>query len=340
MNIYINFYINFHLNKYRIINYMRIVVTGASGMVGNYLKKIAEKNYKSHDFIYLNRSKNNKYTLDLTNRKNVMEFFEKENFDFIIHLAANVGGLFKNLKNNTKIFSDNIKMNENILEACHKNNINRGIFCLSSCIFPHNPSKFPMTEQMILESEPHYSNRGYAYAKRMLYIQCQNYNKDFNKEYICVAPVNMYGRYDNFNLENGHFIPSIIHRFYNEKNNDKLIAYGTGKPLRQLLYAEDFSVIICKLLFNSSLTNNNDLINISNSNEFSIKYYIEKIAEIMNIDKSKIIWDTTKSDGCLRKTVDNSILKKIFPNYQFTSLENGLKITYEWFIENYNSCRK
>ena len=117
------------------------------------------------------------------------------------------------MKNNTKIFNDNIRINENILEACHKNNIQRGIFCLSSCIFPHNPIKFPMIEKNVLDSEPHYSNRGYGFSKRMLYVQCQNYNKDFNREYICVSPANIYGKYDNFSLENGHFIPAIIHRF-------------------------------------------------------------------------------------------------------------------------------
>ena len=214
---------------------MRIVVTGASGLVGSYLKQIVNKNYKDHTFIYLNKSKNDQFSIDLTDKQAVDTFFSKNNFDYIIHLAANVGGLFKNLKNNANIFSDNIRMQENILEACNKYNIQRGIFCLSSCIYPADPIKFPMTEKMILESDPHYSNRGYAYAKRMLYIQCQNYNKDFNREYICVAPVNMYGKYDNFSLSDGHFIPSIMHRFHLNKNNKELIAYGTGNPLRQLL---------------------------------------------------------------------------------------------------------
>ena len=234
---------------------MRIVVTGASGLVGSYLKQIVNKNYKDHTFIYLNKSKNDQFSIDLTDKQAVDTFFSKNNFDYIIHLAANVGGLFKNLKNNAKIFSDNIRMQENILEACNKYNIQRGIFCLSSCIYPADPSKFPMTEKMILESDPHYSNRGYAYAKKMLYIQCQNYNKDFNREYICVAPVNMYGKYDNFSLSDGHFIPSIMHRFHLNKNNKELIAYGTGNPLRQLLYAEDGANIMCLLLFNKNLTN-------------------------------------------------------------------------------------
>lgn len=319
---------------------MRIVVTGASGLVGSYLKQIVNKNYKDHTFIYLNKSKNDQFSIDLTDKQAVDTFFSKNNFDYIIHLAANVGGLFKNLKNNANIFSDNIRMQENILEACNKYNIQRGIFCLSSCIYPADPSKFPMTEKTILESDPHYSNRGYAYAKRMLYIQCQNYNKDFNREYICVAPVNMYGKYDNFSLSDGHFIPSIMHRFHLNKNNKELIAYGTGNPLRQLLYAEDGANIMCLLLFNKNLTKNHDLINISNDNENTIKCYVETVASTMNVDKEKINWDTTKSDGCMKKTVSNKVLKQILPNYKFKNINEGLLETYEWFCENFDNCRK
>ena len=264
----------------------------------------------------------------------------KNKFDYIIHLAANVGGLFKNMRNNSKIFRDNIRIQENVLEACNKSNINRGIFILSSCIYPHSPSKFPMTEEMLMESDPHDSNRGYAYAKRMLYIQCQNYNNDFNREYICVAPVNLYGKYDNFSLEDGHFIPSIMHRFHLNKNNDKVVAYGTGSPLRQLLYAKDAAEVMSYILFNKDKTKGIDLINITNDDEDTIKNYIEKIADVMIIEKEKISWDTTKSDGCLKKTVSNDILKSILPEYEFTTLEDGLKETYEWFVENYDTCRK
>tara|TARA_A100001015_G_scaffold315998_1_gene429209 strand:- start:2318 stop:3277 length:960 start_codon:yes stop_codon:yes gene_type:complete len=319
---------------------MKIVVTGGNGLVGNNLKSIVNEKYSEHSFTYLNKSKNDDFSLDLTDRTAVLDFFSNHKFDYIIHLAANVGGLFKNLKNNANIFKDNIMMQENILEACNITNIQRGIFCLSSCIYPHNPNKFPMTEKMILESAPHYSNKGYGYAKRMLYIQCQNYNKDFNREYICVAPVNMYGKYDNFSLENGHFISTIMHRFHINRNEKQLIAYGTGSPLRQLLYAEDAADIMCKLLFNPELTVEKDLINITNDKEYTIKHYVEKIGKEVGVDISKIHWDTSKSDGCLRKTVSNNLLKNTIPNYKFTNLEEGLKKTYEWFTTNFDNCRK
>ena len=319
---------------------MRIVVTGGSGMVGQNLQEFVNIKYKNYSFIYLNRSNNDEFSLDLTNRADVLDFFKKNEFDYIIHLAANVGGLFKNLKNNTRIFSDNIRINENILEACNKNNIQRGIFCLFSCIFPHNPPTYPMTEKNVLVSEPHDSNRGKKKKKRMLYVQCQNYNKDFNREYICISPTNIYGKYDNFNLKTSHFIPGILHRFNNSKNNNKIIAYGTGTPLRQLVYAKDIVEIICILLFNKELTKNHDIFNICNNEEYSIKEYVNKICNLLSINKSKIFWDTTKSDGCLRKTIDNTVLKNLLPNYKFTSFDDGLKKTYSWFLDNYDICRK
>lgn len=319
---------------------MKIVVTGGNGMVGKNLQELVSIKYSNHDFIFLNRSKNNKFTVDLTDRLQVLDFFKNNNFDLIIHLAANVGGLFKNLNNNAKIFTDNIRINENVLEACNRYNIQRGIFCLSSCIFPDNPQKYPMSEENVLDSEPHYSNRGYGFSKRMLYIQCQHYNKDFGREYICVSPANIYGKFDNFNLETSHFIPGILHRFQKEQYNEHINAFGTGKPLRQLVFASDVAEIICIFLFDSNLTKENDIINICNDEEYSIKEYVYKICELLHIDKEKIKWDTTKSDGCLKKTVSNKVLKQLIPDYKFTLLEEGLEKTYSWFIENYDTCRK
>ena len=319
---------------------MKIVVTGGNGLLGSNLKDVVTEKYPEHTFTYLNRSKNDAFSVDLTNRNDVIDYFSKNNFDCIIHLAANVGGLFKNMKNNSSIFRDNIIIQENILEACNKNNIQRGIFCLSSCVFPTNADKFPMTEGMILESAPHESNSGYAYSKRMLYIQCQNYNKEFGREYICVSPVNLYGKYDNFSLENGHFIPAIMRRFYRDRNESQTVAYGSGKPVRQLLYAKDAADIICVLLFDKKLTNGNELINISNNEEYSIKHYTEKIGENVGINISNIHWDKTKSDGCFKKTVSNELFKELVPDYKFTVIEDGLNETFAWFVDNYESCRK
>lgn len=308
-------------------------------MVGNYINNIVSNQYKNHTFIFLSRS-----DCDLINREAVIQYFNKKDIDYIIHLAASVGGLYKNMDNNIKIFSDNIKINENVLEACHLNNIRRGIFCLSSCVYPANPSKFPMDETMIHESPPHPSNEGYSYAKRMLEMQTRQYNKKYGYEFICVTPVNLYGKYDNFNLRDGHFIPMIMHRFYKELSyrhynpGGNFEAFGTGTPLRQFLYAGDFAEIILQLLFNYNGSERNIIC--CDNNEWTIKDIVYKLADVMKIPREEVKWLTEMSDGCMRKTVTNKKLKYIFNDFNFTNIDEGLEITYNWFKENYEITRK
>lgn len=307
-----------------------ILVTGGSGMVGKCLFDLVKNDTNNWFFI-------SSKECDLTNTQKTEELFIKYKPDLIIHLAANVGGLYKNLRERTKMFSDNVRMNENVLEMSNKYNVQKGIFCLSSCIFPHSPSKYPMTENMLHESSPHPSNEGYGYAKRLLEVQCRNYNIQYNRQYICLIPVNLYGPYDNFNLDDSHVIPGIIHRMLlAQKNNDKFEIYGTGSPLRQFLYSYDFAKII--LLTLDNYDNNKSII--CSNDEISIKDLTYKICNIFKYDESNLTFDTTKNDGCLKKTVDNSYFKQIFPDFTFTSLDEGLEKTIQWFIDNYDSCRK
>lgn len=323
---------------------MKIIVTGGDGMIGNCIKDIVNV-YPTCNFTFLNRK-----IVDLTKEKDVLSYFKNNQFNYIIHLAADVGGLFKNLEKNVEMFENNIKINMNVLKACRLNKINRGIFILSSCIYTSEPSKFPMNENMIHEGPPHPSNEGYAYAKRMMEMQCRHYNKTYNTEYICLIPVNLYGPYDNFNLKDGHFIPSVLHRFYKSKlTNNDFLAYGTGKPYRQFLYGPDFAFIICEFLLklkNVNAWKDNQNIIVCNDEEYTIKQVIFQLCDAMEIDKTKVIWDSNLSDGCMKKTVDNTRLKKtllnIIPGFKFTSLKKGLTKTYLWFRENEkkNNIRK
>jgi GDP-L-fucose synthase len=316
---------------------MRICCTGGNGMIGKNIQELIP-DYNEHEFIFLNRSLNNENSVDLTDRLEVISYFEKNLFDYIIHLAADVGGLFKNLNGNASMFSNNIKINENILEACKENNISRGIFVLSSCIFPNSPSIFPMNETMIHESPPHYSNEGYAYSKRMLHMQCQQYNNTFNTEFICLVPVNLYGPYDNFNPKNSHLLPGLMHRFHNNKlNNEQMIAYGTGKPLRQMLYSVDFAKIICNILFDKMIKT--DTIICCNNEEFEINDIVKTLTTVMDVKYNDIHWDSNMSDGCMKKTVDSSKFKLQYPNFKFTSFNDGIQNTYNWYKSNIKTIR-
>lgn len=313
---------------------MKVCITGGNGMVGSCIKDIVSI-YPDHEFVFLN----GRSGIDLEDKNKVLNNFRKENYDAIIHLAANVGGLYKNMDKNVEMFNSNIKINQNVLEASNECNINRGIFCLSSCIYPANPVKFPMDETMIHSGPPHHSNSGYAYAKRMLEVQCRNYNNAYGREYICVVPVNLYGPYDNFDLNDGHLIPMVMHRFHNdmyqEDKTNKFIAYGSGTPLRQFLYAPDFAIIICEILLGDKYNSTEPII-CCNDVELPITDVIETIANVMNIPRESVSWDKSKSDGCFKKTVSNEKFKSIYPEFKFTELHDGLIETYKWFC-NYKS---
>jgi len=307
---------------------MKIIVTGGSGMIGKCLKDLINDD---NEWIFLSSK-----DCDLRILNEVDNLFNRIKPDRIVHLAANVGGLYKNINNPISMFSDNIKINENVLEICNKYNIKKGIFCLSTCIFPSNPSKYPMDESMIHESSPHSSNEGYAYSKRMMELQCRNYNKIYNRNYICLIPVNLYGPYDNFNISDAHVIPGIIHRLYKSKtNNDNFYKYGEGKALRQFLYSYDFAKMIIEILENYD--KNKSII--CCNDEISINSLTDKLIDIANINKNYIkIVD--KDEGCLKKTASNSYFVSLFPDFKYTDIDEGLKYTYDWFINTYDTVRK
>lgn len=327
---------------------VNVLVTGGSGMVGTTLKQRIASNKSADNFYFISSS-----DYDLTDINEVNKCFNERKYDIIIHLAAMVGGLYKNMNNNSLMLMQNLKMNTNIVDACHRYGITRGIFCLSSCIYPKTPTKFPMTEEQLCESEPHESNEGYAYAKRMLYILCKHYNKDFGREYICLSPVNLYGSYDNFNIADGHVIPGLINRMFKTKHSippytnlhlhshceaNKFEVYGSGAALRQFLYAPDFCNALINILYNKTIING--LYNICDENEYTIKYIVALIAEILDFDEINIIYNKDYSDGIIKKTVSNEKLKTILPDVKFVDIKKGLKLTCDWFIQNLDNVRQ
>ncbi len=312
---------------------MKVLVTGGSGMVGRCLQDIINTNkYDDNEWKFISSADCN-----LTDHNQVDTFFKTHKFDSVIHLAACVGGLYKNMKDNLNMFHNNIKMNMNVLKACHNNNINTCIVILSSCIFPAQPSKFPMEEYMLHDGKPHESNKGYAYAKRMMQVECEMYNEQYNRNYICLTPVNLYGPFDNYSLTDGHVIPMLIHKFYN--NNFEI--YGTGIAKRQFLYAPDFAKII---LLTLSLKLKDKMIICCNDEEHSINDVITLVCQNFILNNHKfnpiIKFNNNYSDGIIKKTVSNKYFKTIFPKFRFTPLKDGLFCTINWFIENYDDIRK
>jgi len=189
-----------------------VLITGASGLVGSAIKSI-EKNY-SYNFVHLDSK-----SCDLTDYQKTLESFVSIKPDVVIHLAACVGGLFKNMNEKVKMFEDNILINTNVVRASYQCGVDTLIACLSTCVFPDNIGV--LNELCLHNGPPHSSNEGYAYAKRMLEVQCKLYQQQFNKRYFCIIPTNIYGPNDNFNLEDSHVIPAFIHKCYLAKQNGK-----------------------------------------------------------------------------------------------------------------------
>jgi len=309
----------------------RLLVTGQNGLVGSQFKG---------DLIALNSK-----VCDLRDQKSVDEIFsfytnkeiQKEFVvDKVIHTAAKVGGVGGNMRYKGEFFYDNIMINTNVIESCRKHNIKDLVVFLSTCVFPDNV-EYPLTENKIHLGPPHFSNDAYAYSKRMADIQIRAYKEQYGLNYKSVIPTNIYGINDNFDIENGHVIPSIIHKCYiARETKTPLTIWGSGKPLREFIYNKDVAILSEWVLNNYT---ENEPIILSTSEEISIKEIVDVIVEIMNF-KGEVIWDTSKPDGQFRKPSDNSKIKNYLPNFKFTPLYEGLKETIEWFEGNYNKIRK
>jgi len=312
-----------------------VLVTGGSGLVGSAIRGLSKDDFDEnilYNFIYLNSK-----MCDLKSFDETKKLFELILPNYVIHLAACVGGLYKNLNNPATMYTDNILINTNVLECARLTGVEKLVACLSTCIFPDKVD-YPIHESSLHDGPPHPSNESYAYAKRMLEVQCRAYNKQYNCNFICVIPTNVYGPNDNYNLEDSHVIPALIHRCYLAKQNGlDFIVRGTGKPLRQFIYSMDLAKLII-IVLQSTIK---ESIILSPSNEYTIEQVSKMISSKFGMNS---ILDNSSSDGQYRKTSDNSKLNTLLNynkiDFKFTDLEIGLSQTIDYFIEHYELLRK
>jgi GDP-L-fucose synthase len=299
---------------------LKLLVTGGYGLVGSHIKsdiKIGSE-------------------IDLTNPHLTYEAFEKHKPTHIIHCAGKVGGLGGNMKYKGEYFYDNIMINTNVIESARKVGVENLVCFLSTCVFPDNID-YPLTEKKIHLGEPHSSNYPYAYAKRMADIQIRAYRDQYGLNYKSVIPTNIYGSNDKFSLEHGHVIPMLIHKLFLAKETKcDFTVWGSGKPLREFIYVKDVARLSEWVLNNY---NESEPIILSPSFEISIRDLVDLLVNYFNF-KGKVIFDDSKPDGQFRKPSDNSKLMSYLPDFKFTPIEEGLKETVEWFIENYTYARK
>ena len=307
---------------------MTTLVTGGSGLVGTAIKRILDES----SAIFVSSAQ-----YDLTKMDDTKRMFETYRPTRVIHLAACVGGLFKNMNYKVKMLEDNLMINFNVVKCCHDYGVEKLIACLSTCIFP-DKTTYPIDETMLHNGPPHSSNDAYAYAKRMLQIHCKTYRDAYGDNFVCIIPTNVYGIHDNYSLVDGHVIPALIHQCYLAKQKGtKFVVKGTGAPLRQFIYSDDLARLIVWTMenYNEGLL----ILSTPECNEVSIGTVARIIAYKFDYSE-QIEFDTSYSDGQYSKTANNQRLMDNIKHFNFTDINEGIETTITWFIENFENIRK
>ena len=306
--------------------YNNILVTGGTSMVGKHLKTYLPSAH------YLSSKE-----CDLRDQHAVDKLFEKNRYDTIIHLAAKVGGIMDNINKPVQFFEDNIYINTNVLKSAHTYGATRFLGVLSTCIYPDRlaDKDYPMLESKLHDGAPTPTNFSYGYAKRCLGVQIDTYNKQYNTKYNYLIPCNLYSEYDHFTGDKSHYVSSLIHKIALAKKQGKesITLFGTGKPLRQFMYAKDFAEIIFRTIM-EDVTNS---FNVAPDNTYSIKDIAEIALKACNATDLTITWDDSKPDGQYRKDVSNAESRKYFPAFEYTSLESGIRSTYNKYYNELES---
>lgn len=307
---------------------MQILVIGSGGLLGSAFSFITE-DYPQHEFFFAPHTYD-----DMTDYGQAHKMMA-EPYDCVVNCAALVGGIKMNSERPADMFRENILINTNVIQACHEHNIDKLFMFSSACAYPTD--NYPLTEEMIQDGKPFANNYAYGYSKRMVDILVRSYNEQYGHNYCTLVPVSLYGKNDNFNLEDGHFIPALIHKAYIAKNNGQpLNVWGDGSPLRELIYAEDLARIIIQLAEMDKVPHDKYLI--GSGVEVSVAEMAITIARIMGVEP--VVFDTSKPNGQLRKPADSSRLRSVIGDFHFTNFEQGLIETIDHFKKHYTIVRK
>lgn len=307
----------------------KILVTGSDGMAGKALvKKLLEEGYTnlllpSHE------------ELDLKKQAYVEDYFRIHQPKYVFHIAAKVGGIAANMAAPAEFLYDNLAMEINVIEAAKKNSVKKLLFLGSSCIYPRDCPQ-PMKEEYLLTGRLEPTNEGYALAKICGLKLCEYYSKQYALDFISLMPPNMYGLNDHFGSESSHVVSALITKFNDAKTQGKefIELWGTGNAKREFLFVEDAADAMVYFMKNYSAKEINPFVNIGSGEDISVRELAYLIKEIINYDGKIQFNQDSKMDGMPRKLLDNSRALNLGWKAK-TSLRDGLKKTYEWYLENY-----
>jgi len=308
----------------------KIYIAGHNGMVGSAIWRVLSKKG------YTNLIGASSKVLDLRNQEAVMDFITIEKPDVIIDAAAKVGGILANNDFPYQFLMENMQIQNNLINTAFELGIDKFIFLGSSCIYPKLAQQ-PLKEEYLLTGSLETTNEWYALAKITGVKSCQAIRNQFGRDYVSLMPTNLYGTHDNFDLNSSHVLPALIRKFHDGKNNNNasVTLWGSGTPLREFLFVDDMASAVVFALENKLP---DYLYNIGTGKELTIKELALLIQKIVG-HSGEIIWDNSKPDGTPRKLLDVSKMQNLGWNYQI-NLENGIQMTYDWFLSNLNSFKE
>lgn len=274
--------------------------------------------------------------LDLRNQAAVADFFELEKPEVVIDAAARVGGILANSNYPYQFLMENIQIQNNLIDFSLKADVQKFVFLGSSCIYPKLAPQ-PLKEEYLLTGPLEPTNEWYALAKITGVKACEAIRKQFGKEYISLMPTNLYGPFDNFDLETSHVMPAMIRKFHEarENGNTSVELWGSGTPMREFLFVDDLADAVVYALENKFQDN---LYNIGTGVDLTIKELAETIQKTVG-HTGDIIWDSSKPDGTPRKLMDVSKMESVGWKAKI-SLEEGIERTYNWFLDHQETFKQ
>lgn len=316
----------------------RVFIAGHNGMVGSALLRQLSKR---DDIEIICRGRKE---LDLLDFNSVEAFFASIKIDEVYLAAAKVGGIVANNTYPAEFIYENIVIQNNVIHSAHKFNVNKLMFLGSSCIYPKFANQ-PIKEDELLQGTLEPTNEPYAIAKIAGIKLCESYNRQYGRDYRSVMPTNLYGTNDNFHPNNSHVIPALIRRFHEAKtaSAEEVQVWGSGKPMREFLHVDDMadaSIYVMDLEKSVWESQTNPMlshINVGTGTDCSIKDLARIIADVIGYT-GLITFDSTKPDGTPRKLLDVSRLRNLGWNHRI-GLEEGLSLTYKWFVDNQDNFR-
>lgn len=302
----------------------KIYVAGHRGMVGSAIVRELER------LGFVNVVGKTSAELDLRNQQEVNQFYIEEKPDVVIDAAARVGGILANNNYPYQFLMENMQIQNNLIDGALQNGVEKFIFLGSSCIYPKLAPQ-PLKEDYLLTDSLEPTNEWYAIAKISGVKACEAIRKQFGKDYVSLMPTNLYGYYDNFDLQTSHVLPAMIRKFHEAKlnNHTDVTLWGSGTPMREFLFVDDLAKATVFAL-NNILPEH--LYNVGTGVDITIKNLAETIQKIVG-HRGKIVWDATKPDGTPRKLMDVSKMNQLGWKHE-VDLEDGIRKTYNWFLEN------